>query len=74
MTVDAAGDLVVPGSQHLPHSAVGHRANQLLSVAGNGTCGYTGDGFNALSASISSRSDDVRRGGQPLHRGHHRTR
>ena len=52
MTVDAAGDLIFFDRNSCRLRRLDMAANQLFSVAGNGTCGNTGDGFNALSASI----------------------
>ena len=53
MTVDAAGDLVFFDRNSCRLRRLDMGLNQLFSVAGNGTCGNTGDGFNALSAAIS---------------------
>lgn len=52
MTVDAAGDLIFFDRNSCRLRRLEIASNQLFSVAGNGTCGNTGDGFNALSASI----------------------
>jgi uncharacterized repeat protein (TIGR01451 family) len=53
MTVDAAGDLVFFDRNSCRLRRLDMAQDRLFSVAGNGTCGNTGDGFNALSASIA---------------------
>ena len=53
MIVDSAGDLVFFDRNTCRLRRLDRAADRLFSVAGNGTCGNTGDGFNALSASIS---------------------
>jgi uncharacterized repeat protein (TIGR01451 family) len=53
MVVDPAGDLVFFDRNSCRLRRLDMAQNQLFSVAGNGTCGNTGDDFNALSASIA---------------------
>jgi uncharacterized repeat protein (TIGR01451 family) len=53
MTVDAAGDLVFFDRNSCRLRRLDMAQDRLFSVAGNGTCGNTGDDFNALSASIA---------------------
>jgi Domain of unknown function DUF11/HYR domain len=54
MVIDAAGDPVFIDRNTCRIRRLDMGLNQLMSVAGNGTCGYSGDGFNALSASIAA--------------------
>ena len=52
IAVDAAGDILIADSMNNVVREVDHATGLITTVAGNGTCGYGGDGSAATSAQL----------------------
>lgn len=53
VALDAAGDLFIPDSSNCRVREVNASTGTIATVAGNGTCGYSGDGGAASSAELN---------------------
>ena len=52
MAVDAAGDLFIADTCNNCIREVNHATGVITTVAGNGTCGFSGDGGQATAAEL----------------------
>ena len=68
LAVSPAGDVVFFDRNTCRIRRLDLAQGRLFAVAGNGMCGFSGDGFSAALASLSLRPDGVRRGRQSLPR------